>query len=409
MDDPKRDPAGRASNFSERCSVCWLGSARYPKPMSETQARKWALLSELKHRQYVIGFSQQGRPQHFQQHAQFMLLPQSRFSLLRHLTLLILGGLTLIWVCFRYRCRVLIAQSPYEGVICVFVALLGKIFFRRRTIIIIESHNDFKETLFLQRKVFAAKLYRKLMQSAVRFSLKRADLFRPVSSSTAAQLRQFAPRTTQVRFIAWTDAAAFATREARTFPAPTLVYAGALIPRKGVHHLLRAFAACHETHPQAQLKIIGAPTNVHYAESLRSLANELGIADRVAFLGELSQVELGAQFKQARCSVLPSLSEALGRVLVESQLAGTPVIATDVGGMPDVVRDGETGLLIPAGNAPALKRAIEDFLAMDAETWRDMSENARRFAQETFSAEAYLAGYRQLLAIAHDRLKQDGS
>lgn len=409
MDDPKRHSDGQASKLSVCGSVCWLGSARYDKPLSKTQADKWALLSELKHRLFVIGFSHQGRPQQFKQHAQFMLLPQSRFSSLRHLTLLILGSLTLFWVCFRHRCRILIAQSPYEGMICVFAAFLGKMFLRRRTIIIIESHNDFEKTLFLQRNVFAAKIYRKLMETFVRFSLKRADLFRSVSSFTAAQLRQFAPNTAQIRFIAWTDTSAFVNREARAFPAPTMVYAGVLIPRKGVHHLLAAFAACHETYPQALLKIIGAPTNEHYAASLRIQAKELGIADRVLFLGELSQSELGAQFKQARCSVLPSTSEALGRVLVESQLAGTPVIATDVGGMPDVIRDGKTGFLIPAGNDMALKRAIEEFLAMDARTWLNMSENARSFARETFSAEAYLDGYRQLFNTAQNRLHPDDS
>ncbi len=384
--------------------VCWFGSARYGRPLSETQARKWAALSKLGGEMRVIGFAQTGRPRQFRQDAHFTLLPQARFSPLRHLTLLTLGTVALIWAQWRHGCRSLIAQSPYEGAICAFVARLARLF-GGRTVVIIESHNDFAETIFLQRAVPLAGIYRWLMRHLTRYALQRADMLRPVSAATAAALTEIAPDTPQVRFIAWTDASTFqAEGDGRQLPPPTIIFAGVLIPRKGVHHLLEAFARCCVSHHNANLLIIGAPTNVNYSSSLRQQTKQLGIAERVHFLGELPQTELAAHFARARCSVLPSLSEGLGRVLIESQLTGTPVIATRVGGMPEIVREGETGYLVPSEDPAALAEALERMLALDEEPWRAMSARARAFARQTFSTEAYVAGYHQLLARAQEML-----
>ena len=384
--------------------VCWFGSARYGQPLSKTQARKWAALAELGVELHVIGFARIGRPRQFRQGAHFTLLPQSRFSPLRHLTLLTLGTLTLILARWRHGYRALIAQSPYEGAICAFVARLARLF-GARTVVIIENHNDFAETLFLQRAVPLARIYRRLMRRLARYALRRADLFRPVSAATAAPLTKIAPDTPQVRFIAWTDASIFkAAGAGRQMPPATVVFAGVLIPRKGVHHLLAAFARCCASRHDVELRIIGAPINADYASSLRQQTKRLGIAERVHFLGELSQTELATHFARARCSVLPSSSEGLGRVLIESQLTGTPVIATRVGGIPEVVREGETGYLVPPEDPTALAGALERMLALDEETWRAMSERACAFAQQSFSTEAFVAGYRQLLTRAQEML-----
>ena len=383
--------------------VCWFGSARYSQPLNDSQARKWAALTQLGADLHVVGFSDNAMPKKFYQNAHFYLLPQSRFSPIRHITLLILGTLTLFWIRIHYGCNVFIAQSPYEGMVCTCVTLISK-FFGKRTVNIIESHNDFEETLFLQRKVIGARVYRTLMRYAVLFSLKRADLFRPVSSSTSAQLSTIAPAKPQVRFMAWTDASAFSPCKENRLPDPNIVYAGVLVPRKCVHNLIIAFANCQAIISHSRLKIIGEPTNADYAKRLQNLVDELRISEKVQFYGSISQKELGAHFSNARCSVLPSSSEGLGRVLIESQLSGTPVIATSVGGIPDVVLHGETGFLVPAEDIDALKNTLEKLLTLDTESWHTLSKNARNFAKRTFSKEAYVSGYRKLLTLAQELL-----
>ena len=383
--------------------VCWFGSARYSHPLNDTQARKWAALTQLGAELRVVGFSESTWPKQFFQAAHFYLLPQSRFSPFRHLTLLILGTLTLLWLRIRHGCNVFIAQSPYEGWVCTFVTLICKLF-GKRTVNIIESHNDFKTALFLQRNVFGAKMYQTLMRHAFQFSIKRADLLRPVSESTQSQLAELAPHTPQIRFVAWTDAVVFLRNRENRQPDQKIIFAGVLIKRKGVHVLLDAFAKCHQRFPQSSLWIIGPPINMEYARNLRQQAHRLGLVEQVHFLGEISQKELGDHFASACCSVLPSTSEGLPRVIIESQLTGTPVIATAVSGNPEMVRDGETGFLVPPGDPEALAGALVKMLSMDEIAWQKMSDNSRNIAKQTFSTEAYLSGYRKLLTLAQDLL-----
>lgn len=91
--------------------------------------------------------------------------------------------------------------------------------------------------------------------------------------------------------------------------------------------------------------------------------------------------------------VLPSLSEGLGRVIIEAMLVGTPVIGSRVGGIPDIISDGENGLLVEPDDADDLLRALRQIYASDVTA---MAAEARAFALDFFSPDKYAAGYRQL-------------
>ena len=186
--------------------------------------------------------------------------------------------------------------------------------------------------------------------------------------------------------------------------AREIVYAGVLIPRKGVHHLLNAFAALN--HPRARLHLVGGAENSAYAARLREQALALDIADRVSFVGHVSQLELAGYFASARVMVLPSLSEGLGRVVVEAMLLGTPVIGSRVGGIPDLVRDCENGYLVAPGDEAELTAALQRIYQEDA---LKMGANARAFAQQFFSPEKYVEGYRQLFTLARDAGRDDAA
>ena len=391
-------PSGDASLVGMR--VCWFGSARYNQPLNQTQARKWAALATLGAEMFVIGFAPSLRPRSFQQHAHFTLLPQARFSPLRHFTLLTLGFLTLAWALWRKGCRVFIAQSPYEGALCVLLANISRLC-GRRTFVIVESHNDFAHSLFLQRRIPFIRIYRWLMRRLAGYALRQADWFRPVSQATSLDLKRFAPKTPQTHLIAWTDSETFirAGRH-RNFPPPKIVYAGILIPRKGIHNLLKAFAECRTAHPEASLQIIGAPANADYARGLRRRTQQLDLVACVEFCEPISHTDLANRFAEARASVLPSHSEGTPRVLLESQLVGTPVIATDVGGIPEIVREGETGFLVPADDDAALANALNRVLNLAESEWRKMSERARDSARQNFSTQAYIDGHREMLTQA---------
>ena len=381
----------------KRHTVCWISSARYSHPLDAASARKWQLLAELPDSElHIIGFSSSIRPRRFEQQVQFYLLPQPPTSLLRYLVIFSLAPVLLLWLVMRRRAAIIVAQSPFEGAIGAavksFVGILG-----RRPKLIIENHNNFEEDVFLQRSVPLPGIYRALMLGLARFAFARADAVRVISSSTAERARHYAPDLPQARFMTFSDTDVFRQTERRiaVAEAEDIVFAGVLIPRKGLHHLLNAFAALD--HPRAQLRLVGGAENAAYAESLRRQATELGINKRIHFAGAVTQRELAEYFGSARVMILPSLSEGLGRVVVEAMLLGTPVIGSRVGGIPDLIRDGENGYLVEAGDEAALTAALRQIFTGDV---TQMGASARAFAEAFFSPGEYAEGYRKLFELA---------
>jgi glycosyltransferase involved in cell wall biosynthesis len=132
-----------------------------------------------------------------------------------------------------------------------------------------------------------------------------------------------------------------------------LVAISRLNPEKGISTLLKAVALVHESLPDLRLEVAG--TGPCYADLLRE-ANQLGIYEKVQFLGQVSGP--AKVLSRGRVFVLPSYSEGISLTLLEAMAAGVPVVATNVGGTPEVLEDGRTGLLVPAREPVALAEAI---------------------------------------------------
>jgi len=136
---------------------------------------------------------------------------------------------------------------------------------------------------------------------------------------------------------------------------PTLVFAGRLTAAKA---LPVAFAALASTEGVCLLVAGDGPDR----QALELEAERLGLAGRVRFLGAQPRERVLALFRAADAALLSSAWENFPHTVVEALAAGTPVIATRVGGVPEVVHDGENGLLVPAGDPEALAAAIRRFL-----------------------------------------------
>jgi glycosyltransferase involved in cell wall biosynthesis len=132
-----------------------------------------------------------------------------------------------------------------------------------------------------------------------------------------------------------------------------------LTKQKSIDTLVAALAILRERGSAARLKIIG---NGPERAALEQQTRALNLQDRVAFLGALPQAELPQHYASCAVFVLPSIREGMGLVLAEALLCGAPVIAANSGGVTDIVKDGETGLLFPARDARALADAIEKLL-----------------------------------------------
>jgi glycosyltransferase involved in cell wall biosynthesis len=165
-------------------------------------------------------------------------------------------------------------------------------------------------------------------------------------------------------------------------PAPTrLLAVGRLIEIKGFDVLLRAFAAARREVPELTLEVAGAGP---LEATLRSSAPE-----GATFLGRVPSASLA--YDRNAIVVVPSRGEGFGLVALEAAERGRAAIVSDVGGLPEIVAHGRTGLVVPVGDERALADAIVE-LARDPERVRGLGAAARRRAVEEFSAEAAAAG-----------------
>jgi glycosyltransferase involved in cell wall biosynthesis len=239
------------------------------------------------------------------------------------------------------------------------------------------------------------------MRCTAHFAFEHADLLRAVSDSTRQQLEQWAPGRPIFQFVAWTDMEVFlqASINEEEHPFQNILYVGSLIPRKGVHHLIDAFARVTKNFPQARLAIVGRDENKTYAAQLKEQVRRLSLDGRVQFLREVRQAELTMWMRRACVFVLPSISEGLGRVVIEAMATCTPVIGSRVGGIPEMVEDGVTGFLVRPGDEATLAEKIRWVLEHSDEA-REMGRRARLFAERFFSTDIYVQGYARVLEEA---------
>lgn len=192
---------------------------------------------------------------------------------------------------------------------------------------------------------------------------------------------------------------AFALFPREPSPDPTVALVGRIDPEKGSDVAVRALAVLHAEHGiPARLKVAGASTEP-MQRALAALARSLGVNDSIDWLGRPEKEELGRIMGSAQVLVLPSRWDAFPLVLREAAFARVPVVASDVGGVPESLPDEEYSLLFPPGDhvacAAALARALSDREGSEARAARAFER-----AQVLFTTERYLEETDRFLADA---------
>jgi glycosyltransferase involved in cell wall biosynthesis len=141
--------------------------------------------------------------------------------------------------------------------------------------------------------------------------------------------------------------------------APYLLCIAAHNAKKAIDVLLRAFVAIHRAHPGIRLRLVGdGPLRGEHER----LARELSVAAHVDFLGLRGRAEVAAELQGCAAFVLPSRAEPFGMVVVEALAQGRPVIASAVGGIPEIIEDGRSGVLVRPDDPDALAAAVDTVL-----------------------------------------------
>jgi teichuronic acid biosynthesis glycosyltransferase TuaC len=179
--------------------------------------------------------------------------------------------------------------------------------------------------------------------------------------------------------------------------SPTILIVGNLLTGKGHELVLRAFAKLKNSYPNLQCRVIGEGSD---RERFAALARDLGIGDRVHFLGQCSRVEVAEAMRDCSVFVLPSRYEGLGCVYLEAMACGKPAIACRGQGIEEIIDHGENGWLIPVDGLDELVQGLQTLLG-NAELSARIGAAARQtiLARLTLShqAESLMKIYQEVL------------
>ncbi len=239
-------------------------------------------------------------------------------------------------------------------------------------------------------------------EQALAGKIRDCVFVRSTSATFAEHLRTHAgPNADRIRVARnGQDADRFAPAPIFEGPGLRLLAMGRFVPKKGFVHALAAAALLKREHADLRLTVAGTGPE---ARRLRREADSLGLSDRVRFPGWVPREETAAYYRQADIFLLPSVIDPAGdrdgipNVVMEALLHRLPVIASDVGAVREIIRDGETGRLVPPGDAGALAAAVRD-LASHPDDARAMAERGRRFVLREFDLETNCRRFLELLA-----------
>jgi len=172
---------------------------------------------------------------------------------------------------------------------------------------------------------------------------------------------------------------------------------------KNMLGMIKAFVLIKHCFPNASLRIAGSTTSqpAYFARCQRAV-KEAGLKDKVHFLGSISTTDVQTELSKANCFVLPSFQEAAPLVVEEAMAVGVPVVASRVGGVPYMVKEGETGYLIDPYKPDEIADSVSRILS-DDELAVSMSQQSRQIAKSRFAAsvvsEKTLEVYRNILEL----------
>lgn len=248
----------------------------------------------------------------------------------------------------------------------------------------------------------------------LRWSARTADAVTAISTSTARSVEEASGRSPRiVPFAAAVEGGTDGDDGRRPLAGEgplRLLFVGRLVERKGVEVLVRALPRILEER-DVELTVVGDGPR---AGKIRQEARRTGVSDRVELTGFLSRAELSRRYAGCDIFVLPAVvdrkgdTEGLGVVLLEALRRGRPVVASDVGGIPDIVHDGRTGWLVPPGDEGALARRILE-LVRRPEQARRVAGRGRTFADERFAWDRILDDLEGVYRDAVDRRRSAGT
>jgi len=214
------------------------------------------------------------------------------------------------------------------------IVIAKKIFKNSRSIkLVIESHGDYREMVFQQRKYFFEKFYKAFVSKIGNFVINNSDLIRGVTSESVNLLSKD-KNIPSMYFPAWVDNNIFVTDKAVDHSKKKdILFVGNIIPRKGILFLLKTFKEFSVDNSTSSLLLIGDTPNVDYFNECKDYIESNGLKQRIKFLGKIDQTDIATLMNKSKVLVLASSYEGLPRVLIEAGLCSLPSLAPNIDGI----------------------------------------------------------------------------
>ena len=326
------------------------------------------------------------------QKTQFYLLPK-----IPQITniLQIIFSPVLILLIIKHRISLLVSQGIiFHGIISIIVKKILSILGIKLKVLI-DVHGEWEKTPFLYRGKKPSHFVLNCIRRIGSYVLNNGDAIRVVNkalykkiASVTSKPIHILPMYTNLEFFLKEPT----TQKLGFGQNKQVLFAGGLYYIKGVQYLIQAMSEIIKQIDNLSLIIAGEGP---LKNELQLLTKKFEIQDSVHFIGHVSKKILKDLYYSSSVVVLPSLSEGLPRVILEAMACARPVIATDVGGISELIKDGENGFLVPPADYMALKQKI-DSLFTDMRLSKELGENGRNFILENFRGKKLLEGYVEL-------------
>lgn len=363
--------------------VLFVGRGRLSLPLAPWLAKKWDALGEVFDYRVLNAGSGTSTER-------FRLLPESSFAYYTRLPFEIARSLR------DFPAVAIIASDPYIGA----AALMARRFATTNPKVIVEVHGD-PRTFTRGYGSPARKFLSPWTDSVARYGLRHADATRGLSQFTSSLIQEVRGIPATACFPTYSDLSAFAEPERVPVPEEQrVVFVAALEQYKNVDGLAAAWRQIGRDVPDATLVVVGKGSRAAVIDKL--VAEMPGSVEHYP---ELPPDRVAAEIDRSRALVLPSWPEGLGRVVLEAFARGRTTVATNAGGIRDIVTDGHDGILIPVADTGALVEGIRRVLE-DRDLAAALGEAARgSYAPWHQTAEDFAHAYRELVdrALAGDR------
>ena len=371
--------------------VLFVAPTKYNYPVKEDLKSKFVILSEIC-KPFVFAFSNKKKTTAVG-NTNFILYKKLNSRFLNYLKIIYLFGFIVPKKIKQNQIDIICLQDPVTS----YFAIKSLKLRNSKVKIVLESHGDFIETIALEKELLIPGIYKKLFKFFASYSIKNADLIRSISSFTEEQVKVYGYKDIFVRFPAWINLSKFL--EAKTIRDKhddfKIIFVGSVTDRKNPDLIVKAIS---ELDDEISLEIIGPTPNKTYLNELKKSISNSQHKKNILLTPFIAIDELIERYSNADLFILPSKSEGLGRVVIEAQATGCPVLVSSNTGAVDLIIDHETGYIFENDNLEDLKDKIKNIIDNQQNSVQ-VGLNGKSFVTQNHTIENFKFGYKKLFDL----------